>query len=112
MALTSYRRQSLIALWTLALLLAPLAAPAWAGEEGGALFVAKGCHRCHSAEGRAPSLSLYPRLAGQNGDYAFQQMRDIRDGRRANAMSVAMRATVTQVSDAQFRAIAQWLADL
>jgi cytochrome c len=57
-------------------------------------------------------MPLYPKIAGQNAEYAVQQMRDIRDGRRTNSMSMAMRATVSQVKDAEFQAIAEWLARL
>lgn len=80
-----------------------LAGPAAAGPDGAALFAAKGCNTCHGAKGESPSLPLYPMIRGQNAEYAFQQMRDIRDGRRTNAMSAAMQATVTQVSDAESR---------
>jgi cytochrome c len=57
-------------------------------------------------------MPLYPKIAGQNAEYAFHQMRDIRDGRRTNSMSAAMRATVTQVKDAEFQAMAEWLSRL
>ena len=83
-----------------------------AGPKGQELFLARGCQYCHGERGDAPSMPLYPKIAGQNAEYAFQQMRDIRDGRRTNSMSTAMRATVSQVKDAEFQAIAEWLARL
>ena len=94
------------------LLLALWGPQASAGPKGEEFFLARGCQYCHGERGEAPSMPLYPKLAGQNAEYASQQMRDIRDGRRTNSMSVAMRATVSQVTDAEFQAIAQWLAGL
>lgn len=83
-----------------------------AGPKGQELFLARGCQYCHGERGDTPSMPLYPKIAGQNAEYAFQQMRDIRDGRRTNSMSAAMRATVSQVKDAEFQAMAEWLSRL
>jgi cytochrome c553 len=93
------------------LLAAPLfaaAVPA-AAADGARLYEQRLCHTCHGREGRDPALPMYPKLAGQSSVYAFQQMRDIRDGRRSNGLSAAMRATVSGVPDAELRAIAEWL---
>jgi len=37
-------------------------------------------------------------------------MRDIRDRRRNNGLSAAMRASVSQVTDDELEVIAEWLA--
>lgn len=94
----------------LALGLALLVAGAVAAD-GGALFREKGCHACHGADGSHPVSPDYPLLAGQNRSYLLRQMRDIRDGVRTNGLSGVMRATVTGVSDEEFAAIAEWLAE-
>jgi cytochrome c len=39
-----------------------------------------------------------------------QQMKDIRDGKRNNGLSVAMKAVVGSVTDEEFQAIADWLS--
>jgi cytochrome c len=93
-----------------ALLLAAPSAPLAAS--GAQLYEQRLCHTCHGREGRDPALPMYPRLAGQNAVYAFQQMRDIRDGRRTNGLSAAMQATVSGVPDAELQAIAEWLEAL
>jgi cytochrome c553 len=37
-------------------------------------------------------------------------MKDIRDGKRTNGLSIAMKAVVATVTDEEFQAIADWLA--
>ncbi len=77
---------------------------------GEAFYFARHCDGCHGQRGRYPAIPLYPRLGGQNAAYLYPQMRDIRDGKRTNGMSAAMRATVSQVTDEELKAIADWLA--
>ena len=43
-------------------------------EEGERLYVQKNCHSCHGEKGAAPILSNYPRVAGQNQEYLYNQM--------------------------------------
>lgn len=81
-----------------------------AAGNGEALYQSRACQACHGLPGRDPLMPSYPRLAGQNAQYLYQQMLDIRDGKRTNSMSAAMRATVSRVSDAEFQALAHWLA--
>lgn len=83
-----------------------------AAADGKALYASKGCSACHGADADTPILPLYPKLSGQNADYAFNQMKDIKSGARANGQSVAMKAVVANVSDEEMRAIADWLATL
>ena len=99
-------------------LLAPILALALAqmpaisvASPGADLYKNRGCHACHGEPAGRPLMPIYPRLAGQSAEYLYQQMRDIRDGARANGLSAAMRATVSTVTDAEFKAIAVWLAD-
>lgn len=58
----------------------------------------------------AHPLPVYPKLSGQNAPYLLQQMKDIRDGKRANGLSAAMKAVVSSVTDEQFEAITNWLS--
>lgn len=81
-----------------------------AGMDGEGLFRSKGCPACHGEDGSHPVIPDYPVIAGQNAPYLLRQMRDIRDGRRANGLSQNMREAVGDVTDEEFRAIADWLS--
>lgn len=92
--------------------LVALALSGTAAADGAAIYSAKGCIGCHGAEGKAPIMPLYPKLAGQNKDYTAAQIKDIRDGKRTNGMSAAMMATVAGMSDADVDAVADYLANI
>ncbi len=62
-------------------------------EKGKALSAS--CGSCHGAEGISP-VPMYPHLAGQRADYTYKQLRDYKDGTRANAI---MTALVSALSD-------------
>lgn len=95
----------------LASLLLPLISAA-APLDGAALYAGKTCFTCHGQDGKTPTMSIYPRLAGQNADYAYAQMLDIKSGVRSNGQSAAMRGAMIMVNEAEMRAIADWLATL
>ena len=78
--------------------------------DGAALYQAKTCWSCHGKDAKSPLLPIYPRLAGQNADYAFNQMMDIKSGARANGQAAAMRGVMSLVNEAEMREIANWLA--
>jgi cytochrome c len=80
--------------------------------DGAALFKSKTCWSCHGKDANSPIMPVYPRLAGQNADYAYAQMQDIKSGKRANGQSAAMKGVMGLVSDEEMRAIADWLATL
>ena len=86
----------------------------WVGSvaagDGAALFQSKTCWSCHGKDAKTPLMPMYPKLAGQNADYAYNQMKDIKSGARSNGQSVAMKGVMGLVSDAEMRAIADWLA--
>ncbi|MBD1580767.1 c-type cytochrome [Pseudoalteromonas sp. S16_S37] len=81
-------------------------------EDGKALYTAKMCQTCHGAEGKAPIMAMYPKLNGQNKEYLAAQMKDIKSGARSNGMSMAMKAMVANVSDAEIDAIAEYLSQV
>ncbi len=81
-------------------------------DDGAALFKTKTCFSCHGKDAKSPLLPVYPSLAGQNADYAFNQMKDIKDGKRTNGQTAAMKGVMHLVSDEEMRAIADWLATL
>ena len=80
--------------------------------DGAALFKTKTCIACHGADGKAPILPTYPKLAGQNEQYLLAQMKDIKSGARNNGQTAAMKGVMHLVSDDEMAQIAQWLAGL
>ncbi len=80
--------------------------------DGAKLFKDKTCWSCHGKDAKTPIIPTYPKIAGQNADYALQQMQDIKSGARSNGQSVAMKAVMYLVSDEEMKAIASWLATL
>ena len=78
--------------------------------DGAELYQTKTCFSCHGKDAQTPILPIYPKLAGQNKDYAAAQMRDIQSGARANGQSAAMKGVMHLVSDEEIDAIAEWLS--
>ncbi|WP_428610507.1 c-type cytochrome [Sedimenticola sp.] len=83
-----------------------------AAADGAALFASKGCSACHGADAKSPIMPAYPKLAGQNAQYALNQMKDIKSGARNNGQTAAMKGIVMSISDEDLQAIAEWLATL
>jgi cytochrome c len=105
--------RSSLALQLLALGALTLAAPSRAEElDGAKLYVTKTCVACHGKDAKTPLLPIYPKLAGQSADYAFNQMSDIKSGARSNGQTAAMKGVMHLVNEAEMRAIANWLASL
>ena len=80
--------------------------------DGEALYKANTCWSCHGKDAKTPIMPTYPSLAGQNADYAFNQMKDIKSGARANGGAAAMKGVMGLVNEEEMRAIADWLATL
>ena len=80
--------------------------------DGAALYEERACVSCHGPEGREPILPVYPKIAGQNADYAYAQLMDIRSGDRANGQTAAMRPILQAIPEEELRAIADWLQTL
>ncbi len=77
---------------------------------GKALYIAKGCMACHGMDGNTPIMPIYPKIAGQNAQYTYEQMKAIKDGARNNGQTAAMKGIMAGVSDAEMKQIADWLA--
>jgi cytochrome c len=89
------------------------ASPARAQElDGAKLYVTKTCVACHGKDANTPLLPIYPKLAGQSADYAYNQMNDIKTGARNNGQTAAMKGVMHLVNEAEIRAIADWLSTL
>lgn len=80
--------------------------------DGAELYKEKTCWACHGKDANTPIMPIYPRLAGQNADYAFNQMKDIKAGTRNNGQTAAMKGVMGLVSEDEMRAIADWLSTL
>ncbi|MCU7920945.1 MAG: cytochrome c [Candidatus Thiodiazotropha sp. (ex Epidulcina cf. delphinae)] len=80
--------------------------------DGAELFKVKTCWACHGKDAKTPIMPIYPKLAGQNADYAFNQMKDIKSGARSNGQTAAMKGVMGLVSEEEMRAIADWLSTL
>ena len=78
--------------------------------DGAALYMSKTCWSCHGKDAKTPIMPIYPKLAGQNVDYAYNQMKDIKSGARNNGQTAAMKGVMGLVSDEEMRSIADWLA--
>ena len=78
--------------------------------DGAQLYLAKACQSCHGADGRTPIMPVYPIIAGQHGDYTYNQLRDIKSGARSNRLAAIMVGIMAGVSDEEMRAIADWLS--
>ncbi len=81
---------------------------------GAKLFAEKGCAACHGEDANTPVSNAengnVPKLAGQGNVYSLNQMKDIRDGKRASADSAKMKAKVEGLTDADFTTLSAWLA--
>ncbi len=80
--------------------------------DGAALYQAKACLGCHGVDAKTPPLPIYPKLAGQNADYAFNQMKAIKSGTRNSGQSAVMMGIMVMVSEDEMREIADWLSTL
>ncbi|MBT3058119.1 MAG: c-type cytochrome [gamma proteobacterium symbiont of Ctena orbiculata] len=77
-----------------------------------ALYHERTCIACHGSNGREPAMDDYPKLAGQSEEYLLTQMRDIKNGSRSNAHSIAMKNVMHLISDEEMSILAKWLAKL
>ncbi|MEW8508436.1 MAG: cytochrome c [Candidatus Thiodiazotropha sp.] len=80
--------------------------------DGAELYMTKTCWSCHGKDANTPIMPVYPKLAGQNADYAYNQMKDIKSGTRSNGQAAAMKGVMGLVTDEEMRAIADWLSTL
>jgi cytochrome c len=78
--------------------------------DGAQLYTTKVCLSCHGPDARTPIMPIYPKIAGQNAGYLFNQLRDIKSGARNNGQSVVMMGIMAGVNEDEMRAIADWLA--
>ena len=69
------------------------------------------CAGCHGPNGAGVPVQ-YPRLSGQYMEYTEAQLRAFRSGQRANDLNAMMRAIAAKMSDAEIRAVSDYIAGL
>jgi len=79
------------------------------GADGATLYRVKTCVSCHGESAKNPILPSYPKLAGQNPEYLYNQLRDIKSGVRTNAMTAAMNGIMQNVNEDEMRILADWI---
>ncbi len=71
------------------------------------------CSGCHSPTGKGNYLAGFPLLAGQNADYLAKQLRDLREGIRANdGESKIMRTIAEKMSNKEIEAVSNYISGL
>jgi cytochrome c len=78
--------------------------------DGKNLYMAKACATCHGPDANTPIMPAYPRLAGQNSQYLYDQMKAIKDGTRTNGQSAVMKPMMMNVSEEEMKILADWIA--
>ena len=79
--------------------------------EGKAAYTRGGCQTCHGVDGLKP-LATYPLTGGMKRDYLVLQMKEMRDGVRANGKSKAMLPFAKKLDDAGIELIADYLSQV
>ena len=69
------------------------------------------CAACHGPTG-AGIPAQYPRLGGQFAEYTETQLRNFRDGVRANDLNKMMRMIALKMTDPEIRAVSDYIAGL
>ncbi|MDD5329486.1 MAG: c-type cytochrome [Sulfuricella sp.] len=69
------------------------------------------CAGCHSPTG-AGIPALYPRLAGQHGEYIETQLKTFRNEERANDPNKMMQTVAMRMSDKDIKAVAEYISGL
>ena len=69
------------------------------------------CAGCHGVAG-AGLPAQYPTLAGQHTDYVIAQLKQFREGTRANDPEGVMRTIAAKMTDPQMAAVAEYAAGL
>jgi cytochrome c553 len=71
------------------------------------------CTGCHAPDGKGNAPAGYPRLSGQHPEYIEKQLRAFRAGDRTNdGDQMIMRSIADKMSDAEIKALANYIAGL
>lgn len=80
--------------------------------EGNAASGVYACVNCHGdrGKGKAPNISVFPRIGGQHRDYIIKELKDFRAGRRSNDPAGMMGDIAKKLTDKEIDAVAEYLA--
>jgi cytochrome c553 len=70
------------------------------------------CTGCHAPNGKGNAAAGFPRLSGQHADYIEKQLTNFRAGNRTNDADMVMRSIAEKLSDAEIKAVANFIAGL
>lgn len=70
------------------------------------------CHICHGLDGKNVTSQNYPRLAGQNSEYLYNQIINIKENKRNNGLSLMMRPYIKKISNEEIKNISLYLESL
>jgi cytochrome c553 len=70
------------------------------------------CTGCHAPDAKGNSAAGFPRLSGQHADYIEKQLTNFRAGDRKNDAEMVMRTIAEKLSDAEIKAVANYIAGL
>lgn len=68
------------------------------------------CSGCHYDKGEG--TTRFPRIAGQHAEYTYQQLKAFKEARRENDRGLAMQSVALNLTDADMRAVAEYVAGL
>jgi len=69
------------------------------------------CSGCHGPAGSGIP-AMFPRLAGQHGEYIETQLKNFRSGERANDPGKMMQTVAIRMSDQDMKAVAEYISGL
>lgn len=83
-------------------------------QEGNPKTGVYGCVNCHgqNGKGKSPDVSVFPVIGGQHKDYIVKQLKDFKEGRRANDPANMMADIAKKLSDQEVEAVANYLSGL
>ncbi|MDZ7748312.1 MAG: c-type cytochrome [Halofilum sp. (in: g-proteobacteria)] len=70
------------------------------------------CVACHGPRGKGNPAADYPVVGGQWPQYLMQQLQHFRSGERANDPNAMMRSLASEMTDAEIRAVSEYMAGL
>lgn len=79
-------------------------------EDGNTESGVPGCQGCHGSKG--DGNARFPRVSGQHMAYTLQQMADFRSGTRSNDRGKMMQVVAERMTDAEIRAVAEYLSGM
>jgi cytochrome c553 len=79
-------------------------------DEGVVGSAVPACSSCHGDDGAGDAK--YPRLAGQQPAYVEAQLAAFRSGKRSNDIKGLMGAVAKRMSDAEIKAVTQYIAGM